>query len=214
MQILLCAATSFEIEPFRVWLEDNKKFKVDIEITGIGLVAATYHLTRTVTQKRPDLIIMAGIAGAFDPSVKMGDVRAIRHEMLGDMGVEELGRFNSLFAMKLIDMDLFPFSKGRLTARQEILDKSGLVMADGITVNEISTSLKRREYYSNELGAAIESMEGAALHYVGLMEDIPFLQLRAISNMVGERDRNNWEMKSAITNLNLEVVNQIKIFNS
>jgi futalosine hydrolase len=34
-------------------------------------------------------------------------------------------------------------------------------------------------------------MEGAALHFVCLQEDISFIQLRAISNFVGERDSGN-----------------------
>src|SRR5688572_27259272 len=132
MQILLCAATDFEVEPLKKWLLKHKTYSVEILITGIGLVSATYQLTKAVSKKRPEMLIMAGIAGAFDPSIKMGEVRAIRHEMLGDMGVEELGRFNSLFAMHLMDLDHFPFSQGRLTANQEILHKTGLLIADGI----------------------------------------------------------------------------------
>lgn len=212
MQIVLSAATEFEIEPVREWLEQNKEYEVEIVITGIGLVSATYNLTKAVSQKRPGMLIMAGIAGAFDPSIPMGAVRAIRHEMLGDMGVEELGRFNSLFAMQLLELDQFPYVNGRLTANEEILSRTGLLIADGISVNEISTSIKRREYYSNELGAAVESMEGAALHFIGLMENIPFLQLRGISNTVGERDKSNWVMTEAIYNLNEELKRQIQIF--
>ena len=45
-------------------------------------------------------------------------------------------------------------------------------------------------------------MEGAALHYVCLMENIPFLQLRAVSNFVGERNKANWEIGEAIHHLN------------
>ena len=48
----------------------------------------------------------------------------------------------------------------------------------------------------------IESMEGAALHYVCLLQKVSFLQLRSISNMVGERDKSKWAMKEAINNLN------------
>jgi futalosine hydrolase len=214
MQILLCAATEFEIEPVRSWLQQNKQYNVDIVISGIGLVSATYHITKAVAQKRPGMLIMGGIAGAFDPSIPMAAVRAIRHEMLGDMGVEELGRFNSLFAMQLLELDHFPYTDGRLTANEEVLARTGLLIADGISVNEISTSVKRREYYSNELGAAVESMEGAALHFIGLMENIPFLQIRGISNTVGERDKANWVMNEAISNLNEELKRQIQIFSS
>ena len=48
-------------------------------------------------------------------------------------------------------------------------------------------------------------MEGAALHYVCLSEKIPFLQLRSVSNYVGERDKNKWAVREAIANLNIEL---------
>jgi futalosine hydrolase len=53
-------------------------------------------------------------------------------------------------------------------------------------------------------------MEGAALHYVCLQENIPFLQIRSISNRVGERDKAKWEFKEAIKNLNKELAVLLK----
>ena len=52
----------------------------------------------------------------------------------------------------------------------------------------------------------VESMEGAALHYVCLKEKIPFLQIRSVSNYIGERNKKNWNMKESIANLNLELI--------
>ena len=52
-------------------------------------------------------------------------------------------------------------------------------------------------------------MEGAVLHYICLQEDIPFLQLRSISNYVGERDKTRWKIKEAVDNLNAELLNII-----
>ena len=54
--------------------------------------------------------------------------------------------------------------------------------------------------------AVIESMEGAALHYVALMERVPFLQIRAVSNYAGERDKRKWNFGDSIGNLNRELV--------
>jgi futalosine hydrolase len=53
-------------------------------------------------------------------------------------------------------------------------------------------------------------MEGAAFHYVCLLERINFLQLRAISNRVGERDKSKWKLKESIENLNKELLNIIE----
>ena len=53
-------------------------------------------------------------------------------------------------------------------------------------------------------------MEGAAFHYVCLQQKINFLQIRGISNMVGERDKTKWKIKKAIENLNNELLKIIK----
>ena len=46
--------------------------------------------------------------------------------------------------------------------------------------------------------ADIESMEGSAFHYVCMMRKIPFIQIRGISNIVGERNKSKWKIKEAI----------------
>ena len=54
-------------------------------------------------------------------------------------------------------------------------------------------------------------MECAALHYVCLQQNVPFLQIRSVSNEVGERDKSKWKIKEAVENLNNEL---IKILNN
>jgi futalosine hydrolase len=49
-------------------------------------------------------------------------------------------------------------------------------------------------------------MEGAALHYVCLMEEIPFLQIRSVSNLLGDRDKKGWKLKEAIEELNESLI--------
>jgi futalosine hydrolase len=58
------------------------------------------------------------------------------------------------------------------------------------------------DLYSGRYKASLESMEGAALHYMGRDLHIPFIQIRAVSNYVGERNKAKWKMKEAIYNLN------------
>ena len=45
-------------------------------------------------------------------------------------------------------------------------------------------------------------MEGAALHYVCRSMKVPFLQMRVVSNYIGERDKTKWMLGGAIENLN------------
>jgi futalosine hydrolase len=49
-------------------------------------------------------------------------------------------------------------------------------------------------------------MEGAGLHYTCRMLQIPFLQLRGISNLVGERNKENWKISLAIEQVNQSLI--------
>ena len=72
----------------------------------------------------------------------------------------------------------------------------------GATINCISSTVEEVERMKKKYHPIVESMEGAAMHYACLMEEIPFIQLRAISNYVGERDKSKWKMREAIELLN------------
>jgi futalosine hydrolase len=52
-------------------------------------------------------------------------------------------------------------------------------------------------------------MEGAALHFVGREMNIPFLQVRAICNYIGERNKEKWKMQEAIDNLNQTILKYV-----
>jgi futalosine hydrolase len=53
-------------------------------------------------------------------------------------------------------------------------------------------------------------MEGAAIAMVCEKENIPYLQVRSISNYVTKRNTNEWNIPLAIKNLNASI---IKIIN-
>lgn len=205
MQILFCAATEVEIKPAIEFIQKNKITSVTVLITGVGLTAATYQLTRAVLTNKPDFILQAGIAGCLNEKLPLTKIVVVENETIGDIGVQQNGKFNSLFELNLLEKNNFPWTNGKLSNNIDTLKQTGLTFVDSVTVNEISTSPERIAYYKNTLGADIESMEGAALHYVALMENIPFLQIRALSNFAGERDKSKWVLDIAIANLNLEL---------
>jgi len=116
----------------------------------------------------------------------------------------EKNKFKSVFQLGLKEMENFPWQQGKLfNNRIDLFKDVDLPLVTGVTVNEITTEEKRIAYYKNNLEAKIETMEGAALHYVAMMENIPFIQLRSISNYIGERDKTNWTLSESISNLNI-----------
>lgn len=207
---LIVAATPLEITPFLNYYRTpsnlSKKIVADVLVTGIGLTATTYSLTKQLTIKRPDLIIQAGVGGCFDTTIPLGSVVVVKQEAIADQSVVELNKLKTLFDLKLVPQDQYPFSKGWLINRNEMIKKVRLKKVKGISVNEITTSKQKMKFYKNSFNPVIESMEGAALHYVGLMEKIPFIQLRGISNYIAERNKKNWNMKESIINLNKELI--------
>ncbi len=214
MNCLVVAATIIEITPFLEKFRDKRPLKADVDtdvlITGIGLTAATYSLAKQLSIKRPHIIIQAGVAGCFDRSVLPGTVVAVKKEAIADQSVIELEKLKTMFDLKLVPQDQHPFSKGWLVNKSDALKKIKLKKVTGVSVNEITTSKQKVELYRQTFAPVVESMEGAALHYVCLMENIPFVQIRSVSNYVAERNKKNWNMKESIINLNKELFNIIQ----
>ncbi|HMW67457.1 MAG TPA: futalosine hydrolase [Chitinophagaceae bacterium] len=208
MNCLVIAATPIEIAPFLTYLKKEKKFKyeIDVLITGIGLTATTYALLNQINIKKPAFIIQAGVGGCFDINIKLGTVVAIKKETIADQSVVELKTLKTLFDLKLLPQNKNPFSNGWLVNSNDILRKIKLRKVTGISVNEITTDKKKVKLYRDRFKPVIESMEGAALHYVSLMEKIPFLQIRSVSNYIAERNKQKWNMKEAVENLNKELI--------
>jgi len=210
MEILLVAATSFEIQPtidhFRDRARENGSKSLATLITGVGSLATTYALTRQIDRVRPDLVLQAGIAGCLTDK-RAGDVLVVKEEVLADLGVWEEQRFRSLFDMNLANPDGFPFTGGRLVnPHTPLFGLAGLEPVRGMTVNEISTDAQQISWHQQNTSAVVESMEGGPFHYVCLQAGLPFLQLRSVSNAVGVRDKTKWNIPLAIARLNEELI--------
>jgi len=200
MRILLTAATRFEIEPFLA-----KNNEVEVLITGVGVPATLYHLQKKLQQTAYDLVIQAGIAGTFEHDIELGEVVLVKQDTFADIGMEEQQYFKTIFDAGFADKDAFPFSNGWLINSNNHFHLSSLRQTTAITVNKVSDSMQQKQQAILHFSPAIESMEGAALHYVCLQENILFLQIRSISNAVGERDKSNWKVKEAIEHLSKEL---------
>lgn len=193
MKTLVVAATIEEISPSIPFLSQN-----DIEylITGVGMVATSYQLTKRLQQGGVDLLLHVGIGGILDASAELGEVYRISTDEIFELGaddngtfvpIEELGFGKRIYSEKAPANLLFPMVQ---TAR-------------GITVNNVHGGKERisalHKQYPNPL---IESMEGAAVFFVAEQEQIDCLQFRAASNYIEPRNRAAWEIRLAVENLN------------
>jgi futalosine hydrolase len=214
MKILLVTATTFEIAPLldalrsEGWEREPNHFQkealsIEVLITGVGLPLAAFALGHRLATRRYNLLVQAGVAGAIDRNLKLGSVVEVVSDCFADLGVEEAdGAFTPVTSMGLIDGDVFPFKEGRLWNSPKE-GEAFLPRVHGASVNKVhgteESILAMKEKFPF---AEVESMEGAAFFYASLQYGTPALQIRAISNYVEKRQRENWELKEAIDNLN------------
>ncbi len=214
MHLLLVAATPFEIAPTLLFLEkhftqneDHLFEKAGLYITplvtGVGSIATAWRLGQFLAVRNTDWVLNAGIAGALDRSLHLGDVVQVTAEQFGDLGIEMAdGRFSDLFHSGLCDPNTPPFINGILY--NPAAGQAGfLPSVNGLTVNRVHGYEKSIEASRAAFPMAqVESMEGAAIFYGCLLASIPFVEIRSISNYVESRNRENWQLAPAIDNLN------------
>lgn len=203
MNLLIVAATEAEIGLLKQHLIQKPDNKVSLLITGVGMLATAYALTRHLQHNKYDLVIQAGVGGSFDKSIPLGSLVFVAGDRYGDLGAEDHDKYIDIFDMGLMDKDAHPHSDGRLVnPLSEVHTKIGLPRVNGLTVNTVSGNEQTIARRASQYGCAVESMEGAAFHYVCLQEGVAFAQVRSISNYVIPRDKSQWQMKDAIINLN------------
>ena len=210
MKLLVVAATEAEVSIYK----DHAPADAELLITGVGMTATAYALTKHLQTHQYDLVLQAGVGGSFDRSVPLGSLVFVTAERYGDLGAEDHHEYIDIFDLGLMSGDSHPHSGRMLTNPLSAIHEGiDLPQATGLTVNSVSgneeTIARRRRY-----GCTVESMEGAAFHYVCLMEGVAFAQVRSISNYVTPRDKSQWKMKDAIINLNNWLISFSQSFTS
>ena len=193
MSVLVVSATALEIEPFLAIHPD-----ADYLITGVGLSSALYHLTKRIHQFDYDMVLQVGLAGTFNDHIKLGTAVVVQKDRFADLGIWQNQKVISVYDLGLSDPNEFPFQEGWLINNQSDKIAVNSIFANALTVNLLTDDDVYIKAMKMKFNADIESMEGAALHFICLQEKIPFLQIRGISNKVGERDKSKWNVKDAI----------------
>ena len=213
MKIFIVAATNKELELIQHSGLTTKFRSIGLQSTGVGSIAASFAITELISTQSPELIIQIGIAGSFSDNLTLGSAVVVGREVIADLGVIEADGYKDIFELGLAEYNSFPYVNGSLVnIHDDLLGMTKLHKATGLTVNEISTDEANIQLFKNKYLAEIESMEGSALHYCCIMKKTPFIQIRGISNIVGERDKSRWKINEAIraaTNTCNELVNNL-----
>jgi futalosine hydrolase len=217
MRILFVAATEAEVESLKFKVESLKNtpnfnpstFHFKLLVTDVGMVATAYALGRELTANQYDLAVNLGIAGSFDRSIALGDVVEITTDTIAGLGAEDDDNF--------LTISQLGFGENTFTATESLTNvsnKFNLKQATAITVNTVHGNDASIQKIQKRLNPQTESMEGAAFFYACREAGVPCLQIRAVSNYVEKRNRDNWQIGLAIKNLNtfaVELLERLKV---
>lgn len=207
MNILIVFPTEIEAKNF---IPQKSEHCIRILVSGVAVYNTLYNLTQYCSNNNPDLIIHGGIAGTFTNSYSYGDVVCVIEDCFADVGVLEHATFKNLFDLELAHEHTFPFTNGFIHSSTKYCS-SEIPQVRGITVHEITSTDERKNILEQKYNPDIESMEGAAVHFVCAHQNIPYVHLRAISNKVGDRNKNNWHVSEAIQSLHHAIFTTIKL---
>jgi len=219
--VLLVAATDFELAPLMAHLGDPETFAtgwtpafrgriaglpVVGQALGVGKARTAGGLAWALRAHRPTAVLQVGIGGAY-----LGSFLSIGLAMLADADLElDLGIAGAegWADFEALRVPLLPTPDGGPAADRAVptdarwtgllAELSGLPRGRFATLDAVTADLERGAAMQQRFDVSIESMEGAAAAAVAARLGVPFAELRAVSNIVGERDRALWDLRGAI----------------
>ncbi|GAA3025980.1 5'-methylthioadenosine/S-adenosylhomocysteine nucleosidase [Tetragenococcus solitarius] len=200
MKIAIIAAMQEEVAPFRKYYTQREtiwqKGKTSIEKlteeiylveSGIGKVNAAASTAWLYNYIVPDLIINTGTTGTFAPDSDLGEILLSDRFVYSDVDATgfdyQFGQVPQMpadypIAEKLLEKVM------QLLAEDEIIYHLGTIVTSDSFMSNVGTIQKIRENFPALIGS---DMESCAIAQVASFYQTPVLNVRAISDKVGDK---------------------------
>jgi adenosylhomocysteine nucleosidase len=155
--------------------------------SGIGKVNAAVGTTLLLDHFKPSCVINTGSAGGFDPSLKVGDVvisDEVRHHDV-DLTVfgYEIGQMARMPAAYLADELLLKVAEESIAEFKDTVCQRGLIATGDAFMSDPDHVEKVRANFPSMKAA---EMEAAAIAQTCYRFDVPFIVIRALSDIAGQ----------------------------
>ncbi|MFE9256793.1 futalosine hydrolase [Streptomyces sp. NPDC006879] len=182
---------------------------LDLLTTGVGPAAAAAGtataLALAAAEQRPyHLVLSVGIGGGFQPSAPVGSLVVADAIVAADLGADTPGDDDGpdgyLSVEELGFGRCVHLPQPELSARAA--EATGALLAPVLTVSTVTgTAARAAELAVRHPLAGAEAMEGFGVAEAAAGHGLPFLEIRAVSNPVGPRDRAAWRIGEALASL-------------
>jgi futalosine hydrolase len=201
MRILVMTSVSAERDAVLRGLQGASRF--DVLVAGVGPAAAAASTATALATTEYDLVVNAGIGGGFAGRAEVGSLVVANEIVAADLGVQTPEGFCSLDELGFGSVRI-PVDTNLVIRVTEALHAAGLPVTTGpvLTVSTVTgTAATALELASRVPGATAEAMEGYGVATAAYHRNVPILEIRAISNPVGPRDRAAWRIEEALNML-------------
>ncbi|HLI97075.1 MAG TPA: futalosine hydrolase [Candidatus Baltobacteraceae bacterium] len=163
---------------------------VEMLVSGVGPVEAASAVSRALAQSTYDLVISAGIAGAFEGAAELGDGVVVSDEML------ELDLETGAPISLPEDASIVNHASSDLTLVDRLVEL-GFRAVRGITVSRVTaTDLSAARL--GAFGVGVETMEGFSVLRAAEIAGVPAVEVRGISNIVCDRKNSRWDFSAGV----------------
>ncbi|OPX35078.1 MAG: futalosine hydrolase [Desulfobacteraceae bacterium 4484_190.1] len=182
---------------------DRGKQKVFILTAGPGPLYMAAALGTVIPAIRPALLMLTGCCGGFkEAGIKKGAVLIATEEIYTQLGAEDPAGKSPVIPVSFLpnrlpmDHDLAERAVRHLRQTEYFRDIQ-LRSGPFITVSMVTATRATAEKYHRFYSAVAENMEGFAAAAVCRLYEAPVIEVRAVSNFVGERNKESWQTATA-----------------
>jgi futalosine hydrolase len=189
--VRLLVVTAVDAERDAVALPDRDG---TVLVGGVGPAASAAATSAALATGAHDLVVCAGIGGGFAP-LRAGELAVASSVVFADLGAESDDGFEP-----------FEFATDRYPVEPRIAlaisDRIGARLGAVLTVATVTgTAARTQALLARFPDAVAEGMEGAGIAAAAQLHRVPFVEIRAISNVVGPRERASWRIADALAAL-------------
>ncbi len=202
-RVLVMTAVDAEREAVLRGLNGDGRFEV--KLAGVGPALAAARTAAAIARAEGGgqafgLVVSAGIGGGFAGAAEVGSLAVASEMIAADLGAETQGGF--------LSVDELGFGSARVPALRELSERlatalkaAGLPACIGpvLTVSTVTGTAETAALRALRVpGAVAEGMEGYGAAIAAADRGLPVMEIRAISNPIGPRDRSAWRIKEAL----------------
>ncbi|THF73196.1 futalosine hydrolase [Cohnella fermenti] len=202
-RILIMTAVPMEKDAVARGLQRAEADGFVVEVAGVGPASAAASTAALLAGRGFDLVVSAGIGGGYPGRAAIGELAVSSVIVAADLGAETPDGF--------VGVDKLGFGSARIEVDAELAARltEALCVAElpaalgpALTLSTVTGTAATAERLAALIpGAASEGMEGFGVAAAARHFGVPALELRAISNAVGPRDRAAWRIPDALRSL-------------